>query len=518
MNVNILIGIGGTGAKIVESTLHATAAGLGPKSLLVGFVDQDQSNGNVERSKRLLSLLADVRSAWRGDAAHRLGQESDLFASHIAALAPGAEVWTPSQGQGQTLSRIFGKSAMSSEDQNLFDMFFAPGPLEQDMVLDEGYRGRPHTGAAAMASQVDDENPFWKALLHTISQARGGAKVRLVLAGSVFGGTGAAGFPTIARLIRRRLERENITQNVLIGGALMLPYFGFAPPDDKEANVARSEELLMQSREALKYYHELFNERVFDELYFVGWDPPFQLGYHSPGAGEQANPALLPELIAAMGVCRFFDARREPGGDNNGVMVCGRESVGVVAWSDLPTPFDAEPDAPFHRLGQLLRFSVAWLHWRDLLGKKRGMLGGLMKKDDWYQLQKVGEVDFRNAPPEQQFSRLSLYLRELIAWAASIEHYCAAGLLDFRLWTTRGVATTTGKPNADFVSVADALGEDAYGAAFSEIVAARDVSDPLPNSNNLLLQLSTQRMEGDHAGIGRIVAALHAHSAVTTTS
>ena len=45
----------------------------------------------------------------------------------------------------------------------------------------------------------------------------------------MFGGTGAAGFPSIARLLRE-IIKKNITDGVKIGGALMLPYFSFLNP------------------------------------------------------------------------------------------------------------------------------------------------------------------------------------------------------------------------------------------------------------------------------------------------
>ena len=61
MAVNILIGVGGTGAKVVESTLHAAVAGLAGDNLTVGLVDQDGSNGNVGRTAQLLATIVSAR-------------------------------------------------------------------------------------------------------------------------------------------------------------------------------------------------------------------------------------------------------------------------------------------------------------------------------------------------------------------------------------------------------------------------------------------------------------------------
>ena len=52
---NFIIGIGGTGAKCLEHLLHSCAADLVQKTFQTGMVDQDEANGNVSRTKILLS-------------------------------------------------------------------------------------------------------------------------------------------------------------------------------------------------------------------------------------------------------------------------------------------------------------------------------------------------------------------------------------------------------------------------------------------------------------------------------
>ena len=67
MALNLLIGVGGTGAKVVEAALVAFLAGLGPPAVTVGFVDQDESNGNVDRTRDLLARSAAFRRLWSGE-------------------------------------------------------------------------------------------------------------------------------------------------------------------------------------------------------------------------------------------------------------------------------------------------------------------------------------------------------------------------------------------------------------------------------------------------------------------
>ena len=65
---NIILGVGGTGAKIVESFVHLCAAGLGPPRAAVAFIDQDQSNGNTQRARKTLTQYATARKVlWDED-------------------------------------------------------------------------------------------------------------------------------------------------------------------------------------------------------------------------------------------------------------------------------------------------------------------------------------------------------------------------------------------------------------------------------------------------------------------
>ena len=71
---NILIGIGGTGAKCVEAFIHMCAAGIGPNdgSVWLEMVDQDQSNGNLNRTSQAFSLYSDLRNDLRLNNDHQL--------------------------------------------------------------------------------------------------------------------------------------------------------------------------------------------------------------------------------------------------------------------------------------------------------------------------------------------------------------------------------------------------------------------------------------------------------------
>ena len=90
---NFIIGIGGTGAKCIEHLLHCCASGLGPLNLWAGMVDQDEANGNVSRTKILLSKYMNLRSTLRDEGKHDLAEDSDLFKTNI--ITNNDSVWLP---------------------------------------------------------------------------------------------------------------------------------------------------------------------------------------------------------------------------------------------------------------------------------------------------------------------------------------------------------------------------------------------------------------------------------------
>jgi hypothetical protein len=60
-----VIGVGGTGAKLLQTMVHLTAAGLLPergRALNALLVDPDQTNGNVESARTLAALYSTCRN------------------------------------------------------------------------------------------------------------------------------------------------------------------------------------------------------------------------------------------------------------------------------------------------------------------------------------------------------------------------------------------------------------------------------------------------------------------------
>src|ERR1700686_2737540 len=222
-----VIGIGGTGAKCVEALIHLCAAGLmpdirnkqgqvvGKEDLYLAFVDADGSNGNLERARITLTQYEGCKS-------NKLGS-TDLFKTPLLVVKgedKSHDTWSPFTGEGSTqpqLGTFFDYEAVSTSPNqehrriaHLFDVLYSGE--ERTTTLERGFRGHPSIGAAVLSSTLKfSGNEPWETFKNRIRQdvaAAGGAKI--ILIGSIFGGTGAAGLPTIARLISNEFALPNV--------------------------------------------------------------------------------------------------------------------------------------------------------------------------------------------------------------------------------------------------------------------------------------------------------------------
>ena len=128
---NFLIGIGGTGAKCIEHLVHTCSAGLGPDQLWVGMVDQDEANGNVNKTKILLNKYISLRNKLREEGKNDLSNESNLFKTNITT-DPDA-VWIPLPGADPTLKAVVNYNALKTEVKGLLNCLY--DPTEQQLPL-----------------------------------------------------------------------------------------------------------------------------------------------------------------------------------------------------------------------------------------------------------------------------------------------------------------------------------------------------------------------------------------------
>ena len=330
------VSIGGTGAKVMESLTHLCIAGLLPENerLYIAAIDPDVGNGNLERTSTALNNFAAFQN-------FSVGNDTPLFKNKISIVRPFP--WNPT-GHDKTLDDLI-EFHRNKNAGKLYAALYTR--RERSTTLNEGFRGHPSIGAAVLAKNFDDRTK-WTTLTAQIEKSLGeGDTVKIFLAGSVFGGTGAAGLPTVARLLRNNLA--DYADRISIGGVLILPYFSFTPTDNFDALFARSENFLPNTKAALKFYAE--RENLFDATYFVGDTMMTPVSEFSVGSANQRNEAHIVELYAALAAADFF--ARPINAPKIFKYIC-RHERDKFSWDDLPTSRE--------RFVQFARFIFAYVH------------------------------------------------------------------------------------------------------------------------------------------------------------
>lgn len=199
--------VGGTGARIADALLTAASAGVFPaETLEVLLADTDRRG--VRSARLAAAKMADyarVHDAMRA--------KSGPFAVQLNFTGWPASL----PGDASTLSQW---TSDLEEDQLLCQALFDRDASSLD--LREGFHGRRTLGQVTFAGLLHeaDQDPedALSCLVDDMARAaQEGEEVRVVVAGSVCGGTGAAGIPALCRYVRERTEHQVRLGAVLLG-------------------------------------------------------------------------------------------------------------------------------------------------------------------------------------------------------------------------------------------------------------------------------------------------------------
>ncbi len=372
----ILVGIGGTGAKVVQGVIHVAAAGLINGDIDVFFVDQDGANGNTTRAATVAdtySRLVDAMADWRSREPDGTPARSGALRTKISVRE---RVFQPISAKKATLETIFGVATEPAlEDPDHDDAWLMRAlfnEVERCDPMDNGFRARPAVGSAAyrraqaLCEDGEQDQSLWFALKALIEQRAVDHPegVHVVLIGSIFGGTGASGLPYLGQELRRLVSGSNgALDQVRICGLIMLPYF-FAPRPDGHVGRCYGPAETGQVRLALNHYANLMeraSDKPFvDSIYLVGMARRSRVAYDKEGGGgEQVNPAMLAELVAALGVAHFCNDEKPKNSTHYALYGDGDH----ITLADLPMP-NAGQAGQSDRLAllSLLRSAYAYLH------------------------------------------------------------------------------------------------------------------------------------------------------------
>lgn len=292
MSKLFIFGIGGTGARVMRSFTMLLAAGvdLGVETVVPVLIDRDLSNADLIRTKSLIDNYIEISKEVPKPSKTL---KNKFFSTKIELV--NNNLCLELVDNSQIFSDYIHRDTMTKANKALTDVLFSKDAQSMDMT--QGFQGVPNIGSVVL-NQFDENEAFnnFAAKFHE------GDKIFII--SSIFGGTGASGFPLLLKTLRAskpQLNNWGYINNAPVGAISVLPYFGVSKTDDKNSRVD-SDTFVDKAKAALSYYKTL--DKQIDTLYYIG-DNVRPIYDHFKGGKEQQNTANFVELAAAMSIIDF---------------------------------------------------------------------------------------------------------------------------------------------------------------------------------------------------------------------
>lgn len=302
-----IFGIGGTGSRVIKSLAMLLAAGVklenGFDTVIPIIIDPDTENGDLNRTKDILRLYQEIRN--------QIKNPDDFFKQELKTVNeladPRNKIISPDYFQfklndvdSTTFGQYIGFDSLceeyrnSKDDKSFVKLLYSISNLNSDLSI--GFKGNPNMGSIVL-NQFTNSDDF-KRFGQTF-----GPEDAIFIINSIFGGTGAAGFPLLLKNLRGNSNLLNFAQikDAPIGGLTYLPYFTL----DKKGEI-NAESFEEKAKIAIDYYNRtIINQRKINVLHFIGNRGNTNAEEYAVGGAEQKNKAHFLEVAGALSIIEF---------------------------------------------------------------------------------------------------------------------------------------------------------------------------------------------------------------------
>jgi hypothetical protein len=289
-----IFGIGGTGSRVLKSLTMLMAAGVkvNTEAIVPVIIDPDHAAADLTRTVKLMRDYVKVRQKINFDTAG----SNTFFNTDINLNIIPSVTMPVQQTQNVDFKTYIGLQSMNKANYALASMLFSDKNLNSKM--DVGFKGNPNIGSVVLNQFA--ASPVFTNFAGSFQQGD-----RIFIISSIFGGTGASGFPLLLKNLRAISTAVAGNANVKdapIGAVSVLPYFDVAPPEQGQTSEIDSSTFIAKTKAALSYYDK--NLKEANTLYYVA-DKPFEQYPNSEGGTTQQNKAHFIELAAALAIVDF---------------------------------------------------------------------------------------------------------------------------------------------------------------------------------------------------------------------
>jgi hypothetical protein len=298
-----VFGIGGTGSRVIKALTMLLASGVKLDNnfnmVVPIIIDPDTANGDLNRTADILMKYQNI--------VHKVGEDTSLFGTKVKTLTQLTNENLPNvsnnfkfsiDGSGQKFGESIDYNGLDDENKALIDLLFSKENIEADMTV--GFKGNPNIGSVVLNKIVDSQE------YHEFSNSFNEGDAIFIIS-SIFGGTGASGFPLLLKNLRTndssRLNSDKISKSA-IGAISYLPYFKVSDNNNNEKEIDDAT-FFGKAKAALSYYeHAIFNNNSLDIFYHIGDKANNNMKY-AEGKADQKNEAHFVELAGALAILDF---------------------------------------------------------------------------------------------------------------------------------------------------------------------------------------------------------------------
>lgn len=330
MSKLFIFAIGGTGERVLRSTTMLLAAGIPAfKNYHVYpiIIDYDADNADKKRTRDTLDAYNNInRTAFSehsiADMPEKDKNEGEFFGNVIKQLN-GLDKFVLDFNPGEEDLKfrdkieydiISGKTLKTKAlIESLYDTSEDP-TTELNLDLSVGFKGNPNIGSVVFHQL--GERAEYQSFVSNYHKNQGD---KVIIIGSLFGGTGASGIPVLVQRIKTNHPDADMA-------ALMIqPYFA---PEITPDGAINGHLFYSKTKAALNFYKSSGIKDNLRALYHIG-DPYPTIMPYSEGGNTQKNNANPIEFIAALSIAHFVSSTFA-GGKNEYMFGLNRDIVSEI--------------------------------------------------------------------------------------------------------------------------------------------------------------------------------------------
>ena len=291
-----VFGIGGTGSRVFRALTHLLASGVECKEEVVPIIiDPDENNGDLTRTVTLMKKYKFIHDKLNFNTSlNNKFFKTDIMENITNYILPLMNI------RDVKFKDYMDLGGMDTANEALMKMLFSDKNLESNMQV--GFKGNPNIGSVVLNQFVDSSE--FKEFANGFKEGD-----RIFIVSSIFGGTGASGFPLLLKTLRynNTLPNFGLLNNSRIGAITVLPYFT-VKSDDKSS--IESDTFISKTKSALEYYNRnIGGNTSIDQLYYIGDLAQAADAYDNvEGGSEQKNRAHFMELLSALAILDFANS------------------------------------------------------------------------------------------------------------------------------------------------------------------------------------------------------------------